>query len=61
MIPVTIRVQAKRLPGAGRTSVSDDVCSITFSVLHAWLVTFHSCGVILEQVKSDHTWLDAKI
>lgn len=41
MIPVMIRVQAKRLPGAGRTSVANDVCSLTVSVLHARLVTFH--------------------
>lgn len=55
MMPVMIRVQAKRLPGAGITSASWVESSLTVSVLHARLMTFHSSGVILEEVKSDHT------
>jgi hypothetical protein len=38
-----------------------EVSSLTLSVLHARLVTFRSSGVILEEVKSVHTWLNPKI
>jgi len=49
------------LPGAGSTSARVVDCSFTISVLHAWLMTFHCPSVILEEVKSDHTWLNPKI
>ena len=54
-MPERINVQAKRLPGLGSASVLVVDSSLTLSVLHARLVTFRWCGVILEEVKSDHT------
>ena len=54
-MPERINVQAKRLPGLGNASVFVADSSLTLSVLHARLVTFRWCGVILEEVKSVHT------
>jgi hypothetical protein len=59
--PARINVQANRLPGVGSIAELVEESSLTLSVLHARLVTFRSSGVILEEVKSVHTWLNPKI